>query len=133
DTAMAASPERGPERILDMAIRIGPYGDRYGEAPEGLTLDSFKEAPHGLLLGEAEPCVEKILNTPSGKIELAPDHILQDIPRLEQVLLEPQPQTVLIGRRHLASMNSSLHNVEMLAKGKNRCTLLIHPDDAARL
>ena len=39
---------------------------------------------------------------------------------------------VLVSRRHLRSNNSWMHNVKVLVKGKDRCTLLVHPDDAAR-
>ena len=37
-----------------------------------------------------------------------------------------------MSRRHLRSNNSWMHNVKVLVKGKPRCTLLVHPVDAAR-
>jgi anaerobic selenocysteine-containing dehydrogenase len=40
---------------------------------------------------------------------------------------------VLVGRRHVRSNNSWMHNVRVLVKGRNRCTLQVHPDDADRL
>ena len=40
---------------------------------------------------------------------------------------------VLIGRRQLRSNNSWMHNLPALVKGKDRCTLHVHPDDAERL
>jgi anaerobic selenocysteine-containing dehydrogenase len=40
---------------------------------------------------------------------------------------------VLVGRRHLRSNNSWMHNIEVLVKGTPRCTLHVHPDDAHRL
>jgi anaerobic selenocysteine-containing dehydrogenase len=40
---------------------------------------------------------------------------------------------VLIGRRQLRSNNSWMHNLPPLVKGKDRCTLQLHPEDAARL
>ena len=40
---------------------------------------------------------------------------------------------VLIGRRELRSNNSWMHNLNVLVKGKERCTMHVHPDDAARL
>ncbi len=131
--AMDHAPDPGPERILDLAIRTGPYGDRYGENPGGVNLATFKAEPHGIMLGEARPCVEEVVTTPSGKIELAPDFILNDIPRLEKALARPQPETVLVSRRQLSSMNSWMHNVDTLMRGRHRCTLQIHPADAARL
>ena len=37
----------------------------------------------------------------------------------------------LIGRRELRSNNSWMHNAARLMKGADRCTLLMHPGDAA--
>jgi anaerobic selenocysteine-containing dehydrogenase len=64
---------------------------------------------------------------------LAPEPILADIPRLQKSLESEPDGFLLIGRRHLRSNNSWMHNLPALAGGTNRCTLLIHPDDAARL
>lgn len=127
---MDVTPENGAERILELAIRGGQFGDRYGER-EGLTLDKFKGHPHGLLVGSAKPGVP--IRTPSGKIEIAPQYLLDDIPRLRAAMLETRPQTYLVSRRTLRSMNSWMNNVQTLAKGPDRCTLLIHPDDAAAI
>jgi len=125
---------RGPERMLDLQIRTGPFGDRYGEHPDGLTLQHFRDQPHGIDMGPMIPRVRELLNTPSGKIELAPDYITADIPRLATRLERgDSAQLLLISRRHVRSNNSWMHNVNVLMKGKDRCTLLIHPDDAARL
>jgi anaerobic selenocysteine-containing dehydrogenase len=127
------SPLPGPERILDLSIRIGPFGDRYGENPQGITLDTFKDKPHGILFGPAEPRIREILRTKSGKVELAPEHLLNDIPRLRQAMTQTPPQILLVSRRELASMNSWMHNVEVLVKGPHRCTLYVHPLDAERI
>jgi anaerobic selenocysteine-containing dehydrogenase len=124
------SPVPGPERILDLAIRSGPFGDRYGERPEGVTLETFKAQPHGILFGPAQPKIREILKTRSGKIELAAEHLLADIPRLQAAMTEARPPMLLVSRRHLNSMNSWMHNVEVLMKGPERCTLFIHPQDA---
>jgi anaerobic selenocysteine-containing dehydrogenase len=123
----------GYERRLDMMLRLGPFGDGFGATPDGLTLQRLKENPHGVDLGPLTPRIPEILRTPSGKVELAPDPILADIPRLQRALDEPRDGLLLIGRRHLRSNNSWMHNLPALAGGTNRCTLLIHPDDAARL
>lgn len=126
--------EGGPERLLDLQIRTGPFGDRYGEKPDGLTLEHFRSEPHGIDLGPMIPRVRELLATPSGKIELAPDYITADIPRLATRLERADGDSmVLVSRRHIRSNNSWMHNVNVLVKGKDRCTLLIHPDDAARL
>src|SRR3546814_8216412 len=127
---LATTPQRGSERILELAIRSGPYGDHYGER-DGLTLDDFKADAHGILVGEAESSVP--VSTASGKVELAPAYLLDDIPRLRQAIAEHRPQTYLVSRRTLRSMNSWMNNVPVLSRGKDRCTLLIHPDDAAAL
>jgi anaerobic selenocysteine-containing dehydrogenase len=123
----------GYERRLDLMLRLGPFGDGFGATPDGLTLQRLKDNPHGLDLGPLTPRIPEILRTPSGKVELAPDAILADIPRLQRALDAPQEGLLLIGRRHLRSNNSWMHNLPALAGGTNRCTLLIHPDDAARL
>jgi anaerobic selenocysteine-containing dehydrogenase len=130
--ALDASPGRGPERMLDLQIRTGPFGDRYGENPDGLTLQHFRDNPHGIDMGPMTPRVREILNTPSGKIEMAPPYITADVDRLAERLDRDDDSLVLISRRHLRSNNSWMHNVKVLVKGKDRCTLLIHPDDASR-
>ena len=129
----ALAPRRGPDRILDLMVRTGPYGDGFGAKPDGLTLARLEAHPHGIDLGPLEPRVPEVLRTPSGKIELAPDALLADVERLRQALERPSPPFVLVGRRDLRSNNSWMHNLEVLVKGKPRCTLHVHPDDAARL
>jgi anaerobic selenocysteine-containing dehydrogenase len=128
----AAGKEAGPERILDVLIRLGPYGDGCGSRPGGLTLAAVKAHEHGLDLGPLEPMLPGHLATASGKIELAPERVVADLPRLEAWLADDaRPALRLINRRDLRSMNSWLHNLPALAKGRERCTLQIHPDDAA--
>lgn len=122
----------GPERILDLTLRTGPFGDQYGANPGGLTLDLLKANPNGIDFGPMVSQVPDILGTPEKKIRLAPQYLLDDLPRLAARLERPAESLVLVSRRHLRSNNSWLHNVPALMKGKDRCTLLIHPDDAAR-
>lgn len=126
----ALSRWRGPERQLDFALRMGPYGDGFGANPEGLTLDALIANPDGIDLGPLGPRVPEMLRTPSGRIELAPPAILADLERVEAALSAPVPELVIIGRRHVRSNNSWMHNLPTLAKGPNRCTLLVHPTDA---
>lgn len=114
----------GPERLLDLMLRAGPYD---------LTLADLEAAPHGVDLGPLQPRIPEILNTASGKIELAPEPIAVDVPRLAAELTRPVDGMVLIGRRHPSSNNSWMHNVEPLVRGRNRCTVQVHPDDARRL
>ncbi|MFJ1750527.1 molybdopterin oxidoreductase family protein [Streptomyces sp. NPDC088116] len=135
----------GPERRLDLMLRLGPYGDGFGaEEPsgatgtsgtadaEGLCLDRLLERPHGIDLGPLRPRVPALLRTRSGRIELLPAPIAADLPRLRRALAARPASLVLVGRRHLRSNNSWLHNIPALSGGSNRCTLQIHPDDAAR-
>ena len=95
-------------------------------------MQRLKDTPHGVDLGALTPRIPEILRTPSGKIELAPEPIIADIPRL-QASLDSGDGFLLIGRRHLRSNNSWMHNLPALSGGSNTCTLQIHPDDAARL
>ncbi|MGW7660829.1 molybdopterin oxidoreductase family protein [Streptomyces sp. NPDC054756] len=123
----------GPERRLDMMLRLGPYGDGFGARPDGLTLERLLAHPHGIDLGPLASRLPQPLKTASGKVELLPGPIAGDLPRLRQALRERPDGLVLVGRRHLRSNNSWMHNVPALTGGSNRCTLHIHPDDAERL
>jgi anaerobic selenocysteine-containing dehydrogenase len=122
----------GPERILDLTLRTGPFGDRYGENPGGLTLEKLKAQPNGINFGPMVPQVPDILGTADRKIRLAPPYLLDDLPRLAARLDRAPDELVLVSRRHLRSNNSWLHNVGPLMKGKDRCTLLMHDDDAEK-
>jgi anaerobic selenocysteine-containing dehydrogenase len=130
----ALEPRRGPERLLDFMLRTGPYGDGLGNDPQGLTLETLERSPHGVDLGPLRPRLPDALRTPSGRIELAPEPIVDDLERLRAALRRPRNGgLVLIGRRQLRSNNSWMHNLPALVKGKERCTMHIHPDDADRL
>ncbi|RSS52696.1 molybdopterin oxidoreductase family protein [Streptomyces sp. WAC01280] len=124
--AAGLSGASGPERRLDLMLRLGPYG---------LTLDELRARPHGIDLGPLKPRVQQVLKTRSGRIELLPAPLAADLPRLRAALhAVPAPGTLqLVGRRHLRSNNSWLHNTPALGGGSNRCTLQVHPEDAARL
>ncbi|SRX80901.1 molybdopterin oxidoreductase [Conexibacter woesei DSM] [Mycolicibacterium parafortuitum] len=124
----------GPERLIDLGIRVGPWGDDLGAKPDGLTLEGVRRHPDGLRLGELEPGrLAETLTTPSGRIELMHPLLAADIPRLAARIDRGNDDLVLTSRRHLRSNNSWLHNVSTLMRGKDRCTLLIHPGDADRL
>ncbi|OEJ31316.1 molybdopterin-dependent oxidoreductase [Streptomyces subrutilus] len=153
----------GPERRLDLLLRLGPYGDRFGAAaaepppntaadggadgrvdraaagPDagvavpGLSLERLLAEPHGIDLGPLEPRLPGVLKTRSGRIELLPDPIAAELPRLRTALADRPAALVLVGRRHLRSNNSWMHNVPALTGGSNRCTLQVHPQDADRL
>ena len=122
----AVAPRTGPARLLDILLRCGPYD---------LTLADLEAAPHGIDLGPLAPRLPDVLRTPSGRIELAPEAIVADVPRLRETLAREHADgaLVLVGRRQLRSNNSWMHNLPRLASGPERCTLHVHPDDAARL
>jgi anaerobic selenocysteine-containing dehydrogenase len=134
DEIVALLGERtGPPRIIDFMLRTGPYGDGFGVNPGGLNLDVLLDQPHGVDLGPLEPRLPDVLRTPSGMVELAPEPLVADVERLRSALGRPAGGIRLIGRRDLRSNNSWMHNVEVLVKGRPRCTLHVHPDDASRL
>jgi anaerobic selenocysteine-containing dehydrogenase len=120
----SADGRRGPERLLDLMLRGGPYD---------LTLADLEAAPHGVDLGPLQPRLPEVLRTASGAIELAPPQIAADVERLRGALGRGANGLVLIGRRQLRSNNSWMHNLEPLVRGKPACTALVHPEDAARL
>ncbi|MCZ9343682.1 molybdopterin oxidoreductase family protein, partial [Streptomyces sp. TRM76130] len=108
-------------------------GDGFGVRPDGLTLEKLLAHPHGIDLGPLRPRLPQPLRTRSGRIELLPGPIAADLPRLRRALADRPAGPLLVGRRHLRSNNSWMHNVPALTGGTNRCTLHIHPEDAARL
>ncbi|MBE0484729.1 molybdopterin oxidoreductase family protein [Marinobacter sp.] len=158
----------GPDPILDMLLRTGPYGANLGKAgklaqpaldlvmdilpkrhplkglanlsplnrrwqdlPKGLSLSLLKGYPSGVDLGPLQPSLPERLFTRDGKIQIAPRRYLADVERLKALLEQPATDGLLmIGRRHVRSNNSWMHNSQRLVKGKNRCTLMIHPQDA---
>jgi anaerobic selenocysteine-containing dehydrogenase len=125
--AVDATGRTGPARLVDLLLRTGPYD---------LTLDDLLANPHGIDLGPLQPRIPEALRTPSGKVELAPPELLADVPRLAAALAaDPDPERpfLLVGRRQLKSNNSWMHNVPVLMKGSMRCTMQLHPDDAAHL
>ncbi|MGW7201181.1 molybdopterin-dependent oxidoreductase [Streptomyces chryseus] len=122
--AAALTGTSGPQRRLDMMLRLGPYD---------LVLDDLLAHPHGVDLGPLRPRLTQVLKTRSGKIELLPAPVAADLPRLRRALETRPAALVLVGRRHLRSNNSWMHNIATLTGGSNRCTLQVHPHDAARL
>ncbi|MFN2525644.1 MAG: molybdopterin oxidoreductase family protein [Actinomycetota bacterium] len=121
------------QQLLDLRLRAGPYGDRFGDNPDGLSLAVLESNPHGIDLGPLKPRLPNPLRTRSGKVELAPAEIAGDVPRLKAALGHNGNGLVLIGRRQLRSNNSWMHNVPSMLGGSNRCTLMVNPEDATRL
>lgn len=118
---------KAPELMVDAALRSGPYKDR-------LSLTVLKEHPHGIDLGPLKPNLLARLQTASKQIECAPQAMLDDLRRVATELNALRPKAGelrLIGRRHVRSNNSWMHNYQRLVKGKPRDQLLMHPDDLA--
>jgi anaerobic selenocysteine-containing dehydrogenase len=137
DEAQAAmldvlGPVPGPERLLDLALRTGPYGDGFGRRPDGLRLASLRAAPHGIDLGPLQPRLPELLRTPSGRIEAWPKEVAVELAAVDAELAQAAAELVVVGRRDVRSNNSWMHNLPTLAKGPERCTALLHPADAAR-
>ena len=131
---------RGPHVLLDLALRVGPYGKGFLPWRDGLSLKTLRRHPHGIDLGALEPCLPDRLRTEGRRIALAPEVLVADVGRLRQRGEEVSAAwasrnggLTLIGRRQVRSNNSWMHNYPRLMKGADRCTLLMHPDDAARL
>lgn len=131
--------DRGPSRLIDITIRLGRFGDGFGSSPDGLSLKKLRINPHGIDLGALIPRLEDIVSTPSRRVELAPPALTSDLRRFiaaktasdaTSTTESTGDELLLIGRRDLRSNNSWMHNVNVLVKGKSRCTLQIHPDDA---
>lgn len=141
----------GARGMLDLALRFGPLGNGVSPLGQGLSVRRLRAHPHGLDLGALEPALPARLRTDDRTLRLAPPDFLAQLPRLEQALDDhatardtaPLPATgtgdrdagaeplLLIGRRELRSNNSWMHNAERLMRGGDRCTLLMHPRDAA--
>lgn len=120
-----------PDFALDMLIRTGPWGDRFVPWGGGLSLAKVRNAPHGIDLGPLVPMGRDRVVTPDGKVDVAPAPIVADVPRVTAWLTRaPSNALRLIGRRHVRSNNSWMHNVVSLTKGPDRTMLLMHPVDA---
>ena len=130
----ALGDRRGPARLLDVMLQAGPFGAGFGAVDGGASLDRLLASPHGVDYGALEPRLPEVLRTPSGSIELDHPVLMADLERLAAAKEHFERQSlVLVGRRHLRSNNSWMHNISALVRGRERCTLQVHPDDAARL
>ena len=117
-----------PEMILDKELKEGPYGE------QGMSLQKLKDNPHGIDIGPLMPCIEERIKTAGGKVDLLPQLYVDDLPRLNAVMSKPARDENypfdLISRRLVKSHNTWTQNSARLVKGKNPCTLEVHPEDA---
>ncbi len=120
---------RGPDAIVDLLWRAGPHGA--GRGTDGLCMPTMLANPSGIDHGPLEPRLPDALVTASGRVELAPQQLLDDVPRLLASLGEPDEGLRLIGRRHIRTNNSWGQNVPSLAGSTPLHGLQVHPEDAA--
>jgi len=122
--AAKAARALGARRVIDGALRAGPYR---------LSVRELEKHPHGMDLGALEPRLPGVLYTEDRRIHVAPRRFVDDVPRLRARLDvgTPDGSLVLVGRRNLRSNNSWMHNSRRLVKGRDACTLLMHPRDAS--
>lgn len=119
-------PTLAPAQMIDLALRKGRYGE---ESAWKLSLQALDEHPHGLDLGPLGANLGARLATASKAVEAAPQAVLDDLRRLREQSPPGPGELLLIGRRHVRSNNSWMHNFHRLVKGKPRHQLLMHPQD----
>ncbi|TWC27101.1 anaerobic selenocysteine-containing dehydrogenase [Pseudomonas sp. SJZ079] len=119
-------PTMTPAQIVDRGLRAGRYGD---ESEQKLSVVKLLEHPHGIDLGALKPNLAERLNTPGRQVQAAPALLLSDLPRFAAQPVAKAGELVLIGRRHVRSNNSWMHNYHRLVKGKPRHQLLMNPED----
>lgn len=128
-TGVALKPTLPPAQMIDFGLRVGVYGDA---SSHQLSVAMLAEHPHGVDLGPLTPNLAARLKTANGRVQAAPAVILADLARFAAQPLPPADELLLIGRRHVRSNNSWMHNYHRLVKGKPRHQLLMHPEDLAR-
>ncbi len=124
------------ELILDLGLRFGPYGAKLNPFSDGLSLKKLKANPHGVFLGEPEQCLPERLFTEDKKIDIAPELIVNDLPRLKSYWFDGQhgydetEYDMKIISRLTERTLGWMHHSKRLVRGKTACTLLMNPDDA---
>ncbi|AZC26410.1 molybdopterin oxidoreductase family protein [Pseudomonas sessilinigenes] len=128
-TGNPLKPTMAPAQMIDMGLRAGRYGDG---SPFGLSLQTLEQHPHGIDLGPLQPNLAQRLRTDNRRVQVAPPAIMADLQRFAEQGAPAVEELLLIGRRHVRSNNSWMHNYHRLVKGKPRHQLLMHPQDLAR-
>ncbi|AMJ95948.1 dehydrogenase [Alteromonas stellipolaris] len=129
--------QKQPQGLIDDLLKSGQYGAHASSGKEGysLSLDKLKAHPHGIDLGPLQSALPNAIFHENKKIDLDFDYFMPDIARVKTHFFDRmrnENQMVLIGRRHIKTNNSWLHNSPRMVKGNNRCTLQLHPVDAAK-
>lgn len=127
-TGKELKPTMAPAQMIDFALRAGRYGDG---SPHKLSVASLFDHPHGVDLGALKANLAPRLKTANQRVQAAPPAILADLARFAALQVPPADELLMIGRRHVRSNNSWMHNYHRLVKGKPRHQLLMHPDDLA--
>lgn len=127
-----------PTGVVDDMLKMGQY--QYEGKP--LSIEVLKQNPHGIDLGPLQANLPEAIYHANKLIDLKFDYFMPDLRRLNQYFfadtkLEFSDNSLqLIGRRHLKTNNSWMHNSKRMVKGTNnglsRCTAQIHPDDASK-
>lgn len=127
-TGKELKPTMPPSKMIDMGLRMGLYGDA---SEQKLSLATLFDHPHGIDLGALKANLASRLKTPNQRVQAAPPEILADLARFAALQAPAADELLMIGRRHVRSNNSWMHNYHRLVKGKPRHQLLMHPDDLA--
>ena len=125
-TGVDLKPTMAPEQMIDMGLRFGPYGDK---SEHKLSLVTLREHPHGVDLGPLSSNLAQRLKTTDQQVQAAPALLIGDLERFAAQAQPSADELLLIGRRHVRSNNSWMHNFHRLVKGKPRHQLLMHPQD----
>ncbi|KIP98218.1 MULTISPECIES: molybdopterin-dependent oxidoreductase [Pseudomonas] len=125
-TGVALKPTQTPQQMIDLGLRFGAYGD---QSPLKLSLQTLRQHPHGLDIGPLGPNLAARLKTTDGRVQAAPALLLGDVQRFATQAAVDPGQLLLIGRRHVRSNNSWMHNYHRLVKGKPRHQLLMSVQD----
>ncbi|SFM61164.1 molybdopterin oxidoreductase family protein [Halopseudomonas yangmingensis] len=116
---------QAPAQLIAAGLAKGPWREQ-------ISLERLLDAPHGIDLGPLRPSLAGRLQTADGRIACAQPLMLEELQRLRGELSLPlEDELLLIGRRHVRSNNSWMHNSHRLIKGKPRDQLLMHPQDLA--
>ena len=124
-----------PKLLMDMGMQMGPYGKSAGSEHE-LSLATLKKYPSGIDLGPLKPGLSNRICTADKAIHLAIDALVEPIKALGRETTSEQDGVFdmqLIGRRHVRSNNSWMHNSHRLVKGPKRYQALANPVDLENL